>query len=332
MCGPASRVEGVFANSHSHSHLPFKWKTLEFAIPIILGIGALALAGVGWGGLGAQQGWWQGGALGNLGQSSSLIMIAVGGVGILSLITLSAIKNRQKMSDHTPRDRREPNPTLQGEQEASSVEDVRSTIQTNGNTIYGADAWKILGLTVTDNVPPMPSMDWDAHDPYFNRPFKENYALLYIPKKVKGGSAWTSRPLDFQTLVVASNNAYPVFNDCKPMGSGWVLVSKKIIPRSKGLDYDGQEQIAKTHQNYRMPYVDEMMVLNLMVYAFTGGELLEIEGNRALSTRCQRLGKTSRSSPTIKGLGKTFMLEEPCQLIGCTTVNSFCGVNVALQL
>lgn len=68
---------------------PLKWKTLGFAVVIILGIGALVVAGVGIGGLS--------GAIDKLGQVNSIIITATGS-GIIFLIVgiISSIKNHQK--------------------------------------------------------------------------------------------------------------------------------------------------------------------------------------------------------------------------------------------
>jgi hypothetical protein len=74
-----------------------KLRTFWFAILIIVGIGGLAVAGVGLGGFGVQQGWWQAGALSHLDQIHSIIMMAVGGGGgILSLIIgiIVSVKNK----------------------------------------------------------------------------------------------------------------------------------------------------------------------------------------------------------------------------------------------
>ncbi len=58
-------------------HLPFKFKTYGFVIAIIVGIGGLAVVGVG------LSGYLQVGALSNLGQIHSIIMMAAGGGGAL---------------------------------------------------------------------------------------------------------------------------------------------------------------------------------------------------------------------------------------------------------
>lgn len=63
----------------------FNWKTLGFALLIIVGIGGLlAMVGVGVGGLGMDQHWWQAkGLLSHLTQAESITLIAVGGGGLL---------------------------------------------------------------------------------------------------------------------------------------------------------------------------------------------------------------------------------------------------------
>jgi hypothetical protein len=84
----ASQVGSGEIRRDVHSNNSYsKWKTFGFAILIIAGIGGLTVAGVGLGGLGAQQGWWQARMLSHLTHIHSIIMMAAGGSGgILSLI------------------------------------------------------------------------------------------------------------------------------------------------------------------------------------------------------------------------------------------------------
>jgi hypothetical protein len=57
------------------------------------------------------------------------------------------------------------------------------------------------------------------------------------------------------------------------MAPGWVLVSKKTLPDNRCQIYSHQLEMAKAQENFHMPCVLEAMVLNLMVYVFTGEQL-----------------------------------------------------------
>ncbi len=81
---PVANSDEVFLNTE-----PSPCKTLGFALLIIVGLGGLAVAGVGLGSLGAHQGWWQAASLSQLTQTHSIIMMAVGGVGGIACLTIS---------------------------------------------------------------------------------------------------------------------------------------------------------------------------------------------------------------------------------------------------
>ncbi len=81
-----TRTEGnTFPSTQKAENEPSKFKTLGFAVLIIFGIGGLAVAGVGTGGL------LQAGSLTNLGQVNSIIMIVIGGMGGISLIVIGIV-------------------------------------------------------------------------------------------------------------------------------------------------------------------------------------------------------------------------------------------------
>jgi hypothetical protein len=72
-------------------------KELGFVIAIIVGIGGLAVAGVGFASFGSTQGWFAAGALSNLSQIDAIIMMAAGGAGgIVFLIIgiVGTVKNK----------------------------------------------------------------------------------------------------------------------------------------------------------------------------------------------------------------------------------------------
>lgn len=53
-----------------------------------------------------------------------------------------------------------------------------------GDLIYGSKAWKeYLGVEVEEVA--IPKFDWNREDPFFHKPYRENYVLLYVPEKVQ---------------------------------------------------------------------------------------------------------------------------------------------------
>ncbi len=103
---PISNSEKVFLN---YERSPCQ--TLAFALHIIVGLGALAAAGVGLGCFGAHQGWWQAASLTQLTQTHSIIMMAVGGAGGTIYLTVSIFENRHRnLPIDLPRQQESDNP------------------------------------------------------------------------------------------------------------------------------------------------------------------------------------------------------------------------------
>ncbi|MCH9627830.1 MAG: hypothetical protein S4CHLAM2_14760 [Chlamydiales bacterium] len=109
----------------------------------------------------------------------------------------------------------------------------RWSVDTQNGLVYGADAWRIWGVEVLDEVPNAPGFEWDANDPFFDRPYRENYVLFYIPDQIREGGV--AKELTLQTF-------YTICKEFTLMGygvpekyghfkaPGWVLVSKKFVP------------------------------------------------------------------------------------------------------
>lgn len=82
---------------------PSKYNNLRFAVLIVLGIGGLAVAGIGVGGL------LQAGSLSNLGQINSIVMVVIGGgggippliIGIIGFINTQTLKKNLQPPDNT---------------------------------------------------------------------------------------------------------------------------------------------------------------------------------------------------------------------------------------
>jgi hypothetical protein len=91
---------GIFPSTQNAKNEPSKFKTLGFAVLIIFGVGGLAVAGIGAGGL------LHAGSLINLGQVNSIVMLVIGGGGGILLLVIGIVgfvdtRSNTKISDKT---------------------------------------------------------------------------------------------------------------------------------------------------------------------------------------------------------------------------------------
>ena len=279
------RVESNDSTARLHSSNPLlkSCKTYGFAIAIIIGIG-IGIGGLAVGGVGAAG--YFGGAISNLSQVHAIIMMAAGG-GVCGaiLFIFGVVGTVKKCRNNTLEDTsgsRARQPVQVNKQEI-----IRTTDTQNG-LVYGADAWRIWGADVLDEVPPAPAINWDENDPYFNEAYRNNYVLLYIPQGIRVGRE--EKALNLQTLREISGGPFEYFSKsvAKQFGSsssyGWVLVSKKVIPDSRRKRYKEQKQMVEEQEGFRMPQTMEAIAANLMVFAFTNASLY---GEQPLTdTRC----------------------------------------------
>jgi hypothetical protein len=287
-------------------HKPSKGKTIGFAIVIILGLGCLAVAGVGLGG------YLQAGSFSSLGQIHSIIMMAAGGGGGIIFLIIGIVGSVKscRTSSHQQHNRNEgieynivkPRNTNSSSKPAKNT-GIVSTVDTHGGLIYGVEAWKIWNVEVLDKVPDAPEIRWDNNDPHFNEAFRENYALLYIPKKVRVNGK--NKDLTLKTFKEISGGPFEYFDKTvedkfgNSSAPGWVLISKKVVPKSKSQDYATQKMMVEAKRGFHMLHALEAAVLNLMIDAFTGKRL---HGENLTYTRCVECvdgGKNPDVNPVV---------------------------------
>jgi hypothetical protein len=245
MASPATvRTEEHSSNHTIVKNKPSTRKTIGFAIVTILGLGSLVAAGVGLGG------YLQAGSLSSIGQVNSIIMMsACGGGGIVFLVVgiVGSVKNCQRKS-------------------LQNMRDVVSTIDTKGGLIYGADAWKIWNVEVLDKVPELPNVDLSQKDKI----------LLYIPQRVRVNGK--EKDFNLKTLIEIQHDRFKYFSPIvenqfqHTTAAGWALIDKAVIPESRSQDYETQKTMVES-KGGRLPSVLEAIVLNLMVFDFTGERL-----------------------------------------------------------
>jgi len=245
------RTKEHSSNPNFVKNEPSNAKTIGFAILIILSLGGLVVAGIGLGG------YLQVSALSSIGQINSMIMMAAGGGGgILLLITgiVGSVKNYHgkghQQIDHNAKP-------------VKSAKGVATTAETH-RAIYGADAWKIWNVEVLDDVPPVPLVDMNRKDK----------VLLYIPQRIR----FDGKEMDFdmQALIEIKGDACKDINPYNHLRektpTGWILIDTIVSPESRWQIYEDQKEWVEK-QGYHLPSILEAMVLNLMVFDFTGERL-----------------------------------------------------------
>lgn len=223
------------------SNPPSKLKTYGFALVIIVGIGALAVAGVG------VAGYFQVGALSHMGQVQAVAMMVTGSsVGIVALVlgSIGLAKSSQR-----------PHAVINSDEHfVPEIPDGR---------IFGPDLWRCWGIEVVEQAPPPPEFQGlDSNDPFFQEPYRSNYVQIYIPKRVRCNGKEMKFNLnalnelfDWQGVTFSETVLSEIGKRAHP---GWILISKKVIP-SQDSDLGG---------DFSLPYALESVVCTLFLNRF----------------------------------------------------------------
>ncbi len=260
MYSPASkeRSEGTEFNTPIRTLSP-ELKTYGFIIAIIVGMGGLAVGGAG------VAGYFRVGVLSNMAQIDAIIMMAVGGgAGVIFLMVgiAGTMKNRQV-----------------------------SSVDTQGGLVYGPGVWPALGkkwgckLKILDKpIPDPPEED-----------VVEGRVRIYIPKRVSVNGKAQDFTLN-NLIKMAGGMTGGLFEYCadssrehfgNSTASGWIEIDRGVIPESLSKDYTAQKEMVEG-MGCHMPSILEAVVLNLMVFAFTGERLYGKEPV-AVYTRCSEV-------------------------------------------
>ena len=266
MDSSASRVgSGEISRHAPTSPPPSKLKTYGFAIAIIVGIGGLAVGAAG------LAGYFHVGALSNMAQIDAIIMMAAGGGGgtiLLIIGVVGTVKNRQS-SSHQRHDGVHVDSERRGAtRQSGSIgrAEIIKFLDTQDGSVYGPEAWKIWNVEVLDVVPAAPRVDMS----------KKDKVLLYIPKRIRVNGK--EQDFTLKALKEISGGPFRYFSESVEeqfgdnMAPGWVLIDKNVIPESRNKDYETQKKMVE-ERGCSMPSVLEAIVLNLMVFAFTGERL-----------------------------------------------------------
>jgi len=167
--------------------------------------------------------------------------------------------------------------------------------------IYGptANVWKKLNVEIVDEVTDVPKISQKAKDPYFNALIPENYALIYIPKRVRINGE--EKDFNLRTLQEIFADSFKLNEHIdrefgEHVAPGWVLVSKRVIPDSIDKDYYVQQAMIEKEKGFRMPSVLELATLRLMALTSTNERLYDYinkydpkydEKKKSALTRCK---------------------------------------------
>lgn len=289
MDSSASRVGSGEINQNVSPPPPSNWKIYAFAIAIIVGLGGLAVGGVG---------------LAGCFHIENIHAILTMAVGVI-FVVVGVVGTAKNCPGGSHNDVRPENGHVHPRSVPTINREVIPSIDIQGGLIYGAEAWKVWNIEVLDVVPATPVIDWQAKDPYFNQAYSENYVLLYWPEKVRVNGK--EQDFDPQAVKAMGGDIYncligsfsqSIEAQCeKRIAPGWRLVSKKLIPDSRQKTSKIQKEMVEEKAGFRMLYALEAIVLNLMVFAFTGERLF---GQKPWTyTRC--IEKDERGSPIVVG-------------------------------
>jgi hypothetical protein len=270
-------------------------KTYGFAIAIIIGIGGLAVGGVGAAG-------YFGGAISNLNQVHAIIMMAAGGGGgtVLFIVgVVGTVKNCKTGSGsvtHSSRGNRGLG--------ISSGRQTKFIERTGSGTIRDAQRFgKTQWATYFGDVGEEPALPENI-DEILNSPcpfsgdesikVKDTHMLVLVPATVNGEALTLNK---LRNLIQKPENEghatdYDYYNSwvedehggTQVEQSHWVLMTRDVVPGSRNKTYQEQKDLVNQYEGYGLPGSLEAAVCILMEHVSSGSKLF---GERPLTyTRC----------------------------------------------
>jgi hypothetical protein len=269
---------------------PSKGRTIGFAIVIILGLGGLAMAGVG------LSGYLQAGSLSSLGQVNSIIMMAAGGGGGIIFLVIGivgSVKNRQqgRSIEHNRSD--PPYSTSNTSKvkfrntefiEGMYKEQIRDAAR------FGKAEWATYFGDIGDE-PLLPSdIEEILRSPC---PFsgdasvkvKDTHMLVLVPATINGEQVTLNKLQQLmQHPKQGHKTDYRSYDNWTAREHGntpvershWVLMTREIIQGSRNKSYDDQEAMLKG-TGYVLPQAVEAVACILAEFVASGTYLYSRE-------------------------------------------------------
>ncbi len=266
------------------SNPPLKsWKTYGFAIAIIIGIGGLAVGGVGAAG--------HFGAISNLNQVHAIIMMAAGSGGgaILFIVgVVGTVKNcKTGGGSGTHSLRGDMDLRISGGRQTEFIQ------RTSTGTIRDAQRFgKAEWATYFGDVGEEPSLPENI-EAILNSPcpfsgdenvkVKDTHMLVLVPATVNREALTLNK---LQELIKNPQNGghatdYGFYNtpikdahgSTQVEQSHWVLMTRDVVPGNRNETYDNQKELVNQHEGYSLPGALEAAVCILMEHVSSGSKL-----------------------------------------------------------
>ncbi len=278
---------------HSSNQLLKSCKTYGFAIAIIIGIGGLAVGGVG------AAGYF--GAISNLNQVHAIIMMAAGSGGgaVLFIVgVVGTVKNcKTGGGSGTHSLRGDMDLRISGGRQTEFIQRT-STGTIRDDQRFGKAEWE----TYFGDVGEEPSLPENI-EAILNSPcpfsgdesvkVKDTHMLVLVPATVNG-KALTLNELGV-IIQNPQNEGHATDYFCgswirgstsstKVEQSHWVLMTRDVVPDSRNKTYQEQKDLVNRYEGYGLPGALEAAVCTLMEHVFSGSKLF---GERPSTyTRC----------------------------------------------
>jgi hypothetical protein len=112
-----------------------------------------------------------------------------------------------------------------------------------------------------------------------------------------------------KTLIEIGGGPFEFYSpSIKSTASGWIEIDKNVMPESRGKNYDDQKKMVE-EKRCRLPSALEAVVLNLMVFAFTG---VRLYGEEPFTyARCS---ETVNGNPAVVGQFGSKGLDVNCSM------------------
>jgi hypothetical protein len=229
------------------------------------------VAGVGVGG------YLQVGSLSSLSQVNSIIMMTAGGGGGIIFLIIGIVGTVKNHRNNT-------NDSAQSTS-TNALSKKSEDFDTQGNTVYGPEAYeRFPRVKVVGEAGPIPERLKALRgetDPFFQKPVKESFPLVYFPKQISVNGEVMD--LTLNNLEKMTGIPFKFFSPINeqfrdtPLEPGWRRMSMGIISEeSRGESYQEQkDRVENTEkvgdeQKYFMQQALEVAVFMHLVHAFTG--------------------------------------------------------------
>ena len=299
------RVESNDSTARLHSSNPLlkSCKTYGFAIAIIIGIGGLAVGGVGAAG-------YFGGAISNLNQVHAIIMMAAGGGGgaILFIVgvvgTVKNCKTGSGSGTHSSRGNRGLG-ISSGRQTEFIERTALGTIRDAQH--FGEAEWKTYFGNVGEEPPLPKNLKAILNNPCpFSRDksvkVKDTHMLVLVPATVNGEALTLNKlqdliqnpqnkghKTDYEYYGIATKSKH---GDTSVGRSHWVLMTRDVVPYSRNKTYQDQKDLVNQHEGYGLPGALEAAVCILMEHVSSGfklfGEIPQLTYTRCTEIVCDQ--------------------------------------------